>query len=178
MNYEQIIFSIAKKFILNWHYFNFIFISNNPSSTQFYSSYWYSYHECLFFRNIYLALSIILISMLITDAFIGFYTNIIFVYLSLFLITTIFYKFSKKINLKNLLIFSFVGSVIFFLISNFGVWAIGSHGLQNIPYEKNLIGLFECYLLAVPFFANTLISTIVFSYSAYLANCYYYKKFS
>ena len=116
--------------------------------------------------------------MLITDAFIGFYTNIIFVYLSLFLITTIFYKFSKKINLKNLLIFSFVGSVIFFLISNFGVWAIGSHGLQNIPYEKNLIGLFECYLLAVPFFANTLISTIVFSYSAYLANCYYYKKFS
>ena len=134
--------------------------------------------SAFFFRNIYLALSIILISMLITDAFIGFYSNIIFVYFSLFLITTIFYKFSKKINLKNLLIFSFAGSVIFFLISNFGVWALGSHGLQNIPYEKNLIGLFECYLLAIPFFGNTLISTIVFSYSAYLANFYFYKKFS
>ena len=131
-----------------------------------------------FFRNIYLAFSIILISMLMTDAFIGFYDNIIFVYLSLFLIISVFYKFSAKINLKNLFIFSFLGSIIFFLVSNFGVWALGSHAAGNIPYEKNLIGLVECYFLAIPFFGNTLISTILFAYSAYLANFYYYKKFS
>ena len=54
----------------------------------------------VFFKNIYLSLGILLISMLLADAFIGFYSNILFVYSSLFLITFIFYKISKKINLK------------------------------------------------------------------------------
>ena len=132
-----------------------------------------------FFRNIYLAFSIILISMLMTDAFIGFHDNIIFVYLSLFLITFIFFKISNKVKFKNLFIFGFLGSLIFFLVSNFGVWASGVLSpITNLPYEKNLNGLINCYFLAIPFFTKTLISTIFFSYVAYLANFSLKKRFA
>ena len=129
-----------------------------------------------FFKNINLSYIVLLISMLLVDVFIGFYKHMFFVYLSLFLITFIFFKISNKVNSKNLFIFSFFGSLIFFLVSNFGVWASGVLSpIINLPYEKNLNGLINCYFLAMPFFKNTLLSTIVFSYAAFLANHLYEK---
>ena len=119
-----------------------------------------------FFKNLNFSLIILLMAMLISDLFIGFYENVFFVYASLLLITFIFHKISKKINFKNLFIFGFAGSLIFFIISNFGVWILGSPGLDNLPYDKNLNGLIECYILAIPFFGNTFISTVIFSYPA------------
>ena len=113
-----------------------------------------------FFRNINFSYAIMLFSMLLADFFIGFYSHMLFVYLSLFLIVLIFFKISKKMNYKNLFIFSFFGSVIFFLISNFGVWLVGN------LYERNINGLIECYFMAIPFFKNTIISTLIFSYSS------------
>ena len=122
-----------------------------------------------FFKNLNLSLFVLVISMILSDIFIGFYNQLIFVYSSLILITIIFFKISNMINLKNLFLLSFLGSLIFYLISNFGVWAVGN------LYEKNLNGLIECYLLAIPFFKNTILSTLIFSYSAYLANYFYGK---
>ena len=117
-----------------------------------------------FFRNIYFSLSILLIAMLIADIFIGFYENMIFVYLSLMFIAFVFFKISKKINFKNLFVYSFAGSLIFFILSNFGVWILGSPGVDNLPYDKNLNGLIECYIFAIPFFGNTFLSTLIFAY--------------
>ena len=119
-----------------------------------------------FFKNFNLSVMILLTAMLISDLFIGFYENVIFVYLSLILITFIFHKISSKINFKNLFIYGFSGSVIFFVVSNFGVWALGSPGIQDIAYEKSLSGLIQCYILAIPFFGNTVLSTLIFSYPA------------
>ena len=119
-----------------------------------------------FFKNINLSLLTLLVAMLISDLFIGFYENVIFVYASLLLITFVFYKISNKINFKNLFIYSFAGSLIFFMVSNFGVWALGSPGVYDIAYEKNLNGLVECYILAIPFFGNTFLSTVIFAYPA------------
>ena len=84
----------------------------------------------------------------------------------LILITFIFHKISSRINFKNLFIYGFAGSLIFFIISNFGVWILGSPGVDNLPYDKNLNGLIECYILAIPFFGNTFLSTVIFSYPA------------
>ena len=123
-----------------------------------------------FFRNIYLSLTTLFISMLLADIFIGFYNNMLFVYLSLLLISIIFFKINYKINYKNLLIFAFTGTLIFYLISNFGVWAMGS------LYEKNMNGLINCYFLAIPFFKNSIISTIIFSYATFFAKNYMEKK--
>ena len=119
-----------------------------------------------FFKNINLSLLILLVAMLVSDLFIGFYENVIFVYLSLLLITFVFHKISNKINFKNLFIYGFAGSLIFFIISNFGVWALGSPGVQDIAYDKSLNGLIECYILAIPFFGNTFLSTVIFAYPA------------
>ena len=122
------------------------------------------------FKNIYLSFAILLVSMLVADAFIGFYENIFFVYLSLLFLVYIFYKLGRKINLKNLFLYSFTGSILFFIITNFGVWFLGSPGLDNVPYEKNLQGLIKCYILAIPFIKNTVLSTLIFSYSVLLVN--------
>ena len=127
-----------------------------------------------FFKNIYLSFATLLVSMLLADAFIGFYSNMLFVYLSLLLIVFIFHKISEKMNFKNLFICGFIGSLIFFIISNFGVWVLGSPGVLDVPYEKNLNGLVECYILAIPFFGNTFLSTLIFSYPA----IFIYKSFN
>ena len=75
-----------------------------------------------FFRNVNFSYTVMLFSMLLADFFIGFYSYMLFVYASLFLIVLIFFKISKKMNYKNLFIFSFFGSVIFFF--NFKFWCL------------------------------------------------------
>ena len=47
--------------------------------------------------------------------------------------------------------------ILFFIISNFGVWLTGS------LYQQSLEGLIQCYIMALPFFTNTLLSTIIFA---------------
>ena len=123
-----------------------------------------------FFRNTLLSCAVIIISMLLADIFIGFYKNIFFVYLSLLLIIYIFSHINRKIKLKNLFIFGLLGSIIFFILSNFGVWILSE------MYEKNLNGLIQCYLMAIPFFKNTLFSSVIFTYISYMTS--YYFKFS
>ena len=125
-----------------------------------------------FFKNINLSFLTLIVAMLVSDLFIGFYENVIFVYASLLLITFVFYKISNKINFKNLFIYSFAGSIVFFVISNFGVWALGSPGVYDVAYDKNLSGLIECYIVAIPFFGNTFLSTLIFAYPA----IFFYKS--
>ena len=122
------------------------------------------------FRNIYLSFIVIIGSMFLSDLFIGFHKNIFFVYFSLLFITFIFSQIRIIINFKNLFVFSFLASFIFYLISNFGVWILSD------MYSKNIDGLIYCYFLAIPFFTNTFLSTIFFSYTALFVN-YFFRKF-
>ena len=123
-----------------------------------------------FFKNLYFSFLVLIASMVIADFFIGFYDNMFVVYLSLMLITFTFYRAGSKLNYKSLFLFSLFGSLIFFVITNFGVWALGN------LYEKNLRGLIYCYIASIPFFKNTLFSTIIFSYGAFLTNYFVNKK--
>ncbi len=122
------------------------------------------------FKKFYWSIIVILISMFLSDIFIGLYKNMFFVYLSLFAVCYISYIKLIKFNYKNLLIYGFIGSITFFLISNFGVWLLGD------LYTKNFNGLLNCYILALPFFKNTLISTVFFSYIAFFVSNIYEKK--
>ena len=81
-------------------------------------------------------------------------------------------KLVTKINFKNLFIYGFAGSLVFFVVSNFGVWVLGSPGVYDVAYDKNLSGLIECYILAIPFFGNTFLSTLIFAYPA----IFFYKS--
>jgi hypothetical protein len=122
-----------------------------------------------FMKNLKHSVLLIISAMLITDIFLDFYKNMIFVYLSLIIITSFSFKLSSKINTKNLFLYCILSSLVFFILTNFGVWTLGN------LYEKSFQGLIECYFMAIPFFKNTLISTIIFSYAAFALD-YLYKK--
>jgi len=96
----------------------------------------------------------LLVSFFLTDLIIGFHAVTIFTWGSVFLIG-LMSKFFLQ-NISSRLLGALLGAIIFFVITNFGVWSLGSYGY-------NFEGLILCYTLAIPFFGNTLISTIIFS---------------
>ena len=95
----------------------------------------------------------------------------LYVYVSLFLICFSSNKILNFLNFKNVFFFSLGGSILFFLISNFGFWIGGA------LYEKNFEGLVACYYMAIPFFKNTFISTLLFSYLSLIILNYKKKIF-
>ena len=103
-----------------------------------------------YFTRKQLAFIVPLLAMLISDLFLGFYTISIFVYLSFAVITWMGQQ-KNRVTPKLVLL----GSVLFFLISNFGVWLL--------YYPKTTDGLVTCFALAIPFFATSLIGDIFYS---------------
>ena len=122
------------------------------------------------FKNLYLSILVLFFSMIVGDMFIGFYSNMFYVYFPLFVITYFCFFKNKNINAKNLFIYGIVSSVVFFIISNLGVW------VSSDMYEKNISGLINCYIMAIPFLKNTIISTILFSYLSFISISTYNKK--
>ena len=96
----------------------------------------------------------LLISFIITDLIIGFHATTFFTWGSVLVIGLGARFFTK--NILNRLSGSLTGACIFFVVTNFGVWSLGSYGY-------NLEGFITCYTLALPFFAYSFISTLIFS---------------
>jgi hypothetical protein len=57
---------------------------------------------------------------------------------------------------------SFLASVQFFLITNFGVWMSSARAVHPL-YEANVGGLLQCYTAALPYFAFTVAGDVGFS---------------
>ena len=105
--------------------------------------------------NRIIALSLPILAMFLSDLIIGFHSHIYAVYITIIVLSLLGNMIKTK-NIKNLAIIGFAGSLIFFMITNFSVWLSG--GL----YPLTIDGLLECYIMAIPFFHNTLISTLLF----------------
>ena len=60
-------------------------------------------------------------------------------------------------NYFNIFLSAIGASIFFFAISNLGVWLLFD------LYPKTFQGLISCYILAIPFFGNTLMSTVLFA---------------
>ena len=103
------------------------------------------------FKNRILGTLLPLIAMAISDLYLGFYSISIWVYSS-FLIISLLGHYLKKINTKGILI----SSLIFFLVTNFGVWLYG--------YPLTIEGLLLCYTMAIPFLINSIAGDLFFSY--------------
>jgi len=88
--------------------------------------------------------------MIISDLFLGFYSISIFVYTS-FIAITFIGTVINKINISNI----FLSSLLFFIITNLGVWILG--------YPMTLEGLLTCFTLALPFFGYALTGDLFFS---------------
>ena len=96
----------------------------------------------------------LLVSFAITDFFIGFHSSALFTWGSIMFIGLLSQYFIKNISLR--ISGALIGACLFYIITNFGVWSLGSYG-------HTFEGLVTCYTLAIPFFAYSLISTLVFS---------------
>ena len=88
----------------------------------------------------------------------------IWTYGSIVLVALMGSSFLNKISTGKVVLASLSGSTIFYLISNFGVWAFSP------MYAKTLTGLVQCYSLALPFYGTSLMGDLV--YSAILFGAY------
>jgi len=107
----------------------------------------------------------LIISFVITDFVIGFHGTTLFTWGSVVVIGlgSKFFISSTVTRVSGALL----GACLFFIITNFGVWSTGF-------YDYTLSGLISCYVLAIPFFAYTFISTL--SFSVLIETIYYFIK--
>jgi len=109
-------------------------------------------------KDKWIAMSIPLLAMFIADIFIGFHPYMLWIYGAIGISTLLSYwsmRFNKKY--MQLAIMTLVSSILFFIITNFGVWTIWDY------YPKTINGLLLCYTMAIPFFQNTLLGTIIYT---------------
>lgn len=90
-------------------------------------------------------------AMLLSDLVLGFHRLMPVVYGSFALIVVIGMWLRNRRRLAPIAAASLAGSVLFFLVTNFGVWALGTF------YPKTAEGLIACYVAAIPFFPNTVL---------------------
>jgi len=109
-----------------------------------------------YFRQFYLSLFVVVVSMFIGDIFLGFHSLMFFTYIALAVAVLIGF-YVKHFKFTEILYSGLASSVSFFIITNFGAWL--THGEM---YAKNFSGLMQSYLMAIPFFQNTLISTFLY----------------
>jgi hypothetical protein len=104
-----------------------------------------------------------LAALLLSDLFLGFYSGMVWVYGSFMLIAILGIWLRSHRGLAQTVGATIFGSVLFFIVSNFGVW-VASNGL----YPHTATGLMECYTAAIPFFRNTIIGDGVYVTALFL----------
>ena len=107
--------------------------------------------------------------MFIGDVYLGFHNTMFFTYISL-IAAVAFGLIIKRFKLTEILFTGIASSVCFFVVTNFGAW------LTLEMYEKNLSGLIQSYVLAIPFFHNTLISTLFYLFALKLIFTFIVKE--
>lgn len=98
-----------------------------------------------------------LASMLLSDAVIGFHRGMPVIYLCFLLTTILGRRMRGSRNIGLVAKMSFLSSVMFYVVTNFAVWAGGT------MYPHTAQGLALCYTAAIPFFGNTLAGTMIYS---------------
>ena len=124
-----------------------------------------------YFNNRYLAYILPIFAVWLSDIIINnfvlgqyfneftlFYSGFYWQYGSIILITLFGKLTLKNISVSKILGVSISSSLIFFVISNFGVWVSSSF------YPNTFSGLITCYVAAIPFYYGTLGGTIFYSF--------------
>lgn len=103
------------------------------------------------------ALLTVMSTMVVSDLIIGTYSSMLFTWLA-FLAIALYGTLFHKASFGKRVIFGSLGSaIIFFIVSNFGVWV--SSGM----YSHTFAGLVECFYMAIPFLRATLLSDLMYS---------------
>jgi hypothetical protein len=97
----------------------------------------------------------------ISDLIIGLYPLVYVTWGSILLISLFGLWLKERKSLVTVFAGSILSAVIFFIITNFSSWLT--------LYPHTMGGLRQCYILAVPFFRSTLVSTVAYSLVFYAA---------
>lgn len=98
-----------------------------------------------------------LAGLFLSDLVLGFYAITPIVYGSFALIVCLGFWLRRRQSVWRIAGASVIGAVLFFVVTNLGVWAF------DTLYPKTLNGLADCYVAAIPFFRNTLLSDLLYS---------------
>ena len=102
--------------------------------------------------------------MVVSDALILWHRTAPFNWMAFALAGTLGWWLRRRPTPGRILGASLAGSCLFFLVSNFGVWAL------EAMYPRTLQGLWECYLAGLAFFRNTVAGDL--AYTALLFGAY------
>lgn len=78
------------------------------------------------------------------------------VYLCLLFCTVLGFVLRERRSAARIAWTGLLGCTVFFVVTNFGVWALGK------TYPLTFAGLIECYVAAIPYFRNSLLGTAIF----------------
>jgi hypothetical protein len=109
-----------------------------------------------------------LLLMVVSDLIIGLHAIVFFTWGSIVLIALLGHQMRGRKNAATLLGTGVLAAVIYFFITNFGAWLV--------MYPKTAAGFVSCYVAAIPFFRNSLLSTVV--YTALFCGLYEAVSFS
>ena len=100
------------------------------------------------------------------DSLVIFSPSFLWVYAPIICIALLGTVLIKKVKISNIALSSIGGSLIFFLVSNFGVWISGTISIDGVltpMFSKSLSGLITCYTVALPYFGNQLVGDLLYS---------------
>lgn len=98
-----------------------------------------------------------LVLMIVSDLFLGLHNVVIFTWGGFILAGLIGLWLKKRKSPVSILGASLVSSLVFYIVSNFGVWLMGW-------YPHNLQGLANCYIMALPFLRDFTLATTMYSF--------------
>jgi hypothetical protein len=116
----------------------------------------------VYFSDKRLAFIVPLLAMFISDVALeittgwGFHNTLIYVYGAFMITSAIGLYVRKNTNVQTVIAASLISSFLFFIVTNFGVWAANG-------FIGGATGLGATYVLGIPFMTNTLVGDLFFN---------------
>jgi len=99
--------------------------------------------------------------MVLSDLIVGMHRTVFFTWGAFLLIGFMATWLKDHRSFRNVFAASIFSAVLFFVISNFGAWLVMGE------YPPNLAGFLTCYVRAIPFFRNTLVSNVAYTFALF-----------
>ncbi|MFL6829921.1 MAG: DUF6580 family putative transport protein [Sphingomicrobium sp.] len=104
-----------------------------------------------------LAFAAPLAALLLSDLVLGFYPELLFVYISVAATVLIGLALARRRTVVGVAAAALASSLLFFVVTNFGVWLVMDY------YPHTATGLAACYVAAIPFFQNTIAGDLFYA---------------
>lgn len=107
---------------------------------------------------------VVMASLFLSDAFLGFHATMPYVYVSYALIGFIGHYATPLRKSFAFFTLPLLSSLLFYTVTNFGVWATTS------MYTHDFSGLIQSYWMGIPFFRGTLLGDVFFFSVIYIVS--------